>query len=212
MKKNGFTMVEMLVVISLLAIVGVIILTIFSNTLKGTNKSQIISVIKENGQSILENMDKTIRGSDNVVCVGTAVNANDTLVVKKAGQYIRYRMISPSPSVNGYIQQDFPQPLCGATDINAFEVPLCGDSMGGDCSIPAQTITDTNTTSGVSVDCYQQDCMNPSDSIFTRTQSSGPDQVTIKFNLSPGVAAPQAISGQIDPVSFQTTIELRNTN
>ena len=216
---------EMLVVISVLSVVSVMILTIFTRSLRGGNKAQIIATIKQNGQSVLENMDKTIRNSDNVVCPvvtppATTADSNN-LVVKSGGIYTRYRFISPSPSptptVNGLIKQDNPtkQSVAGVTPareetdaelrnrICQFTDPLLTSAL---------TLTDTNTQTGISVTCAASDGVpdcteNP---IFSRDRSAGfKDQVKIHFDLKPGVSASQAIAGQIDPVIFQTTIQLR---
>src|SRR3989338_7593499 len=117
--KKGFTLVEMLVVIAILSVVGILILTIFTRTLKGTNKSQIISSIKQNGQSVLETMTSSVRGADNVVCpfvIPPETTAlSETLLMVSKGIYNRYRF-NPEPengSSNGYINQDNPvkQPI-----------------------------------------------------------------------------------------------------
>lgn len=211
MKKNGFTLVEMLVVISILSVAGVMILTIFTRTLRGGNKSQIIGAIKQNGQSVLETMDKTVRNSDDVVCP-TVVDACMTtppcknLVVRSGGIYIRYRFIDPLPSIsptaNGFIQKDNPvKEIDPATSKEytdpAFVNKICS---AADTMPEAVILTDTKTQTGVSVE----------NGLFERNRSAGfADQVTIKFDLRPGIEAPQAVAGQIDPVSFQTTIQLR---
>src|SRR5687767_3480485 len=92
MKKNrGFTLVELLVVIGVLSIFGVLILNIFTRTLRGSNKSQILSVMKQNGQLSLEIIDKTVRGSDRVICT-----TSNTLVVVKNGSYTRFRFLRPN--------------------------------------------------------------------------------------------------------------------
>ena len=199
MIKKGFTLVEILVVIAILSVLGVLILTIFTRTLRGSNKSQIIGKIKQNGQSVLEQMDKTVRNSDKVVCV---ISSN--LVVVKNGIYTRYRFIPPTSSANGLIQQDNPakqnvqdsNPPSEETD-SEFKNRVCtiDDSMS-----EALIITDTNLQTGVSVE----------NGLFTRDSPAGfLDQVTISFVLKPAVNASQAVAGQIDPVSFQTTIQLR---
>jgi len=199
MIKKGFTLVEILVVIAILSVLGVLILTIFTRTLRGSNKSQIIGKIKQNGQSVLEQMDKTVRNSDKVVCV---ISSN--LVVVKNGIYTRYRFIPPTSSANGLIQQDNPakqnvqdsNPPSEETD-SEFKNRVCtiDDSMS-----EALIITDTNLQTGVSVE----------NGLFTRDRSAGfLDQVTISFVLKPAVDVSQAVAGQIDPVSFQTTIQLR---
>lgn len=200
--KKGFTLVEILVVIAVLSIVGVIVLTIFTQTLRGSNKSQIIGIIKQNGQSVLENMDKTIRGADNVVC--PTITTVKTLVVVKNGEYTRFRFFDPiAGSTNGQIQQDFPvqpQPPAPKSDIDLFLANVCTDPMGTDSLLPVQVLTDTNPKTGVSIE----------NGLFTRNRLAGfTDQVTIEFNLKPGVETPQAVAGSIDAVTFRTTIQLR---
>lgn len=207
---RGFTLVELLVAIGVLAVVGILILTIFARTLQGNNKSKITGVIKQNGQSVLEQMDKTVRNADNVVCPTTSTTSDNLVVVNKS-IYTRYRFIAPSPAAsptsNGLIQQDNPatqcimgSPPCSGsryeTDVELRDrICTSSDPM----SQPA-TLTDTNTQVGVSV----------VNGLFTRDRSSGfRDQVTIKFDLKPGVGVPPILSGQIDTVTFQTTVGLR---
>lgn len=216
--KKGFTLVEILVVIAIVSVLGVLILTIFTRTLRGSNKSQIIGKIKQNGQSVLETMDKTVRDSDDVVCPvitsPATVVTSDSLMVIKNGIYTRYRFILPG-TVNGLIQQDNPvkQNVSGTnreeTD-SEFRDRVC---FSADTLVSPITLTDTKSDTGVSVNCVaaangEPDCNN--NPIFKRDRSAGfMDQVTIKFDLRPGVQASQAVAGQIEAVSFQTTIQLR---
>ena len=206
--RQGFTLVELLVVIAILAIAVTFILTIFTSSLRGSNKSQIVSTIKQNGQSVLETMDKNVRNSDNVVCPSItppATTASSTnLVVVSKGTYTRYRFIAPSPpvnpTVNGLIQQDNPakQTVLGIEETDPeFINRVCTltDPMQG-----VNILTDTNPQTGVSA----------VNGLFTRSRQAGSrDSVTIRFDLSPGISAPAVIAGQIDPVTFQTTIQLR---
>lgn len=208
---RGFTMVEILVVMAIMAIVGTIMVAIFTNTLRGSNKSQILAVMKQNGQAVLDNMDRTIRSADSVVC--RSMDGN-TLVIVKNGEYIRFRLLRPNNqdsskgtcgSLNGCIQQDFPvQPSTPPKNNTAvFVNGLCTDPMGSD-SIAPQTLTDTNPQTGVSAQNIG------TGGLFSTTKQAGSkDNVTIKFGLAPPVGLPTAVSSQIDPVAFQTTIQLR---
>lgn len=205
---RAFTLVEMLVVIGVLSIAGVLILTIFSRSLQGGNKSKLIGIIKQNGQSVLEQVDKTVRNSDNVVCA-----SSDSLITVKNGVYTRYRFLAPNlsnppivncRSSNGCLLQDNPtkgidvQTGKEETDpVFVNRVCSSSDTMSQTQTI---TLTDTNPQTGVSTENFS----------FTRDKLAGSrDQVTIKFDLKPGVSAPQALRGQIDAITFQTTIGLR---
>lgn len=197
MKKYGFTLIEVLVVIGVLSLIAVLILTIFSRSLRGNNKAQILSAIKQNGQSVLENIDKTIRGSDNVVCPATS---GSTLVVRSGGIYTRYRFTD-----DGKIKQDNPV----KQDVENSDPPrqetdaeLVNRVCTFDILMPPEAVilTDTNTKTGVLVE----------NGLFERNKSAGfSDQLKVKFDLSPGEGAPEAVAGQIDAVSFETTIQLR---
>lgn len=189
---SGFTLVEILVVMAIMAIVGTIMVAIFSNTLRGSNKSQILAVVKQNGQAVLDNMDKAMRDADGVVCPKLDESSN-TLVLVKNGRYTRFRFIPSLPGENGYIQQDSPAP---GNDINSFLKTVCTDiSIAGTI-----VLTDTNPQSGVSV----------ANGSFSRNQQPGfKDSVTVSFTLGPGTGIPAGLANQIDNVIFRTTIQLR---
>lgn len=202
---SGFTLAEILVVIAILAVFGAVIVGIFSNTLKGSSKSQIMAVIKQNGQAVLENMDKTIRGSDNVVCI--TLSGATIIVVGNDGIYTRYRFVIQSGSLNGYILQDKPfqqvpdptKPTELETDA-AFAARVCSDTDIMDQTTQVATLTDTNTQSGVSV----------KSGLFAKPPQPGfKDSITISFILESGTGVTKAVASQVDPVTFQTTIQLR---
>lgn len=204
LKNSGFTLVEILVVLAVLSIVGVLVLTIFSRSLRGNNKSQIIVALKQSGQNSLEMMDRGIRNADNLVCVSKEISANpavgNTAVIVKNGVYTRYRfVIPPNDSFSGLIRQDNPIPANIEEDNPVvFVRRVCNpeDPMASESLV----LTDTNTQSGVSL----------ANGTFTRSQLSGfKDSVTIKFVLIPAPQTPKAIANEIDPVSFETTIQLR---
>ncbi|OGE14986.1 hypothetical protein A3F00_05030 [Candidatus Daviesbacteria bacterium RIFCSPHIGHO2_12_FULL_37_11] len=207
LNSSAFTIVEVLVVIFVISVMGTIITEIFSRSLRGGNKAQIIAAIKQNGQATLEAMDKTIRNSDEVVCpviTGEGSIFGDTAAVVKDGKYTRFRFKAEATGTNGYIVQDNPlyvPPLAQESFIN----DICNIDWDDPNSPGAVSITDRNTKTGVSVSYVPATA-----AIFTRNKKSGfNDTLTISFDLKPGVQAPEAVSGQIDPVTFTTTIQLR---
>ena len=208
-RQLGLTLVELLVVISVLGIAGVLILNIFTSTLKGSNKTQVIGAIKQNGQAVLETMDKTIRNADQVVCVSGDGKKGKSLVVVEKGVYTRYKFIDPlpvlNPANNGLLQQDSPNKSTAGVDPGtdkeytdpAFVNKVCADA---DLLIQPVVLTDNNTQKGISL----------VNGWFTRAKVAGfKDQIKIEFEVKPGILASQAVAGQIDPVRFETTITLR---
>lgn len=197
LKQTGFTLIELLVVIAVLSIIAVLVLIIFTRTLRGSNKSQIVLIVKQNGQAVLETIDKTLRNADSVTCVSK--NPDNTIVVRSdTGVYTRYRfVIDASKATNGSILQDNPSPPPN-TDINQFSGEVCNPLGQTYPMTNASVLTDTKPLTGVTVV-----------SGSFKSQGLGNDVITIQFQLAPGVAAPAAVAGEIDPVTFQTTIGKR---
>lgn len=225
--KKGFTLLELLVVLGILSLVGVLVAVIFTRALRGTNKSELVGKIKQNGQSVLETMTSVVRNADNVVCPVfpsvtsptppiTSITATNLVVFSK-GIYTRYRFIPPNntntaigdcKSANGCILQDNPTkqndpdtPGKEETDPKfVTNICLAGSLMPRQAGQTVNTLTDTNPQTGVSV----------TNLTVTRDKPAGSkDRVTVNFDLKPGVLSPAVLSGQIDAVNFTTTVSLR---
>jgi len=216
-KENAFTLVEILVVIAVTSVLLLILTQIFFSSLRGNNKAQALALIKQNSQSVLDSMDKSIRNADNIVCPAVAIGATsataNTLVIVKNGIFTRYRFrnvksdLCPNTSfdqtlTNGELDRDTPvQDLKDPNqqNINNFiKFNLCNEQ--DPLQIPTLTRVTDNSVLGVSATC----------GVFTRDKPKGfKDVVTIDFKLSPGVELSKKTFGQIDPVSFRTSVELR---
>lgn len=187
--QSGFTLGEILVVIAVLATVGVILTQVFINTLRTSNKAQVITIIKQNGQNALEVLDKEIRNAHQVIgiCDTDANITFDTIMIEdKEGGYKRYKFIMPTASNNGYITQEVitKTTLCPAPLISGYQI-----------------LTDTNSQKGVSL---------AATSSFSQDSRAGfNDSITIDFTLRPAVGAPGFIREQVDPIQFKTTVQLR---
>lgn len=183
--KKGFTLVEILVVVGVLTLMGAIFVEIFFRSIRGGNQAQLLGVIKQNGQHAMEIMDKNIRLADNVVCIGSSGGGfdNDTLVIDKEGVYTRFRFVPQVGLKNGYIFQD--------------NLNICTTAA---LSADAIILTNTDPQNGVSLISAS----------FQRDQKSGfRDIININFTLGPAVKVPKSLTDNIDPVEFNTTIELR---
>ena len=196
-KKDGFTLAEVLVVMAVLSILGGLVLNIFSRNLRGTNKSQILISLKENGQGVLENMTNSIRNADDLVCISS--NPQNTLVVVKNGVYTRFQLVVQQADANGFIRQDSPTPALDGSesDPRVFVNRVCNPS---DPMPTAMVLTDDSLQKGVSVVAGR----------FELDEEAGfKDSVKITFSLAPPIKTLRAVAGIIDPVTFETTIQLR---
>lgn len=219
-KNKGFTVVELLVVISIMVILGAIFTNILIDTLRGRNKVRAINQVKQNGQVVLDKLSNEIRNADGVVCVDKyiAAGANpgsvkDTIVIVNGGVYTQYRFIAaPSSSVNGKIQKlNFTEKDIPTTSESLTRIPdanLCidqSDSLNGGGSNLQQSLTDTDPINGVSI-IYNQ--VNGIDQdVFEQRD----DNIIIKFNASAGVQAGSAYDVTVAEggIPFSTSIQVR---
>lgn len=197
---KGFTIVELLVVVGLLAVVGTVLTDIFLRSLRGGNKAEVIARMKQNGQATMDHMGGVIRSANSVVCPQTSISrpsvTADTVAVEKDGTYTRFRFLSPTSSESGKIVQDHPAFTSGS--FSQFLVDICSNANYSGTSTVA--ISDTNTKTGVSI----------INGVFIRNQQSGvKDTVNLSFDVKHGIFTPDIFIDQIDPVTFRTTVELR---
>lgn len=191
---RGFTLIEILVVLTVLTLTGGLLLAILTQFLSVSNKSQIVLVIKQNAQQVLNTLDKNIRNADNIVCVSTT--PANTLVIFKDGIYTRYRLILQTTAVNGFVAFDKPTPTAAETP-TSFINRICNPT---DPLSSPTVLTDQNILSGVSLTSGQ----------FIRDKLAGfRDKITIEFILDQGVAVKGSLATRVDPVTFKTTVELR---
>src|SRR5687768_12900301 len=80
----GFTLVEMLVTIAILALMGAVMTEVFVRTLRANNKAQVLSIMKQNGQTALETMDKIVRNATAIHCPNSSSQASILVVEKEA--------------------------------------------------------------------------------------------------------------------------------
>lgn len=210
-KMNGFTLLEMVVVIAVMGVLGVIFTDILVQTLRGENKVKALNRVKQNGQMVLERLTNEIRQAQNIVCAGQFVpysqGANDTLVVFTQGIYKRFM----------FIKADLPSSRNGAILMDSFTENDTGQlykTPANMCtSLPRFTqrqinLTDPDPVTGVSIsfDGY------PPPPLFNRSVKEGyNDIVTIRFRVSAGVKAGSAYETTVKDggILFATSVGAR---
>lgn len=87
-KKSGFTLLELLMVVALIGLILVAITQILGATLAGSNKSQGLQVVKQNGQFAISTMSRLLRQSSSVMTCG---NGMLEFIVPESGTNTTYR-------------------------------------------------------------------------------------------------------------------------
>lgn len=78
-KKNGFTLIETLVVLSIIGFIFTMGLNFFSSMIKGNTKTNILGEIKQNGSYAMDVMSFYIRNATNIVSCSSETPSTITL-------------------------------------------------------------------------------------------------------------------------------------
>ncbi|KKR81243.1 MAG: hypothetical protein UU73_C0003G0193 [Candidatus Daviesbacteria bacterium GW2011_GWA1_41_61] len=223
MKKPGFTLIELIIVVSIIVLLGLIFTDILVQTLRGQNKVRILNQVKQNGQVVMEKLSTSIRQGGEVKCVGDLEDDSDTIddtitmfkpsgYSPNQGTYIRFRLIRPvANTTNGYLTEEYftdkEQSSQGFTDSQ-----LCIKRV--DLGFKSY-LTDLDTIKGVSVDHYSTDEASFSP-LFKKIEKKGyNDAITVTFRLFPGVkvgaGAYEADVKEGGIPVFTTTVQLRRS-
>lgn len=116
--RNGFTLIEILVVIAILSIVLVAFSSTLFSILNGEAKTEVSNQVKQNGEYVLSFIDQTIRNARNIAVSGggsvlTAVNpdgnSSTTTISCVTGNPNKFTLTSTGvPPINSQpITEDF---------------------------------------------------------------------------------------------------------
>lgn len=194
--KSGFTLVELLVVIGILSVVVGSSLLFLTNILKGSNQAQIVTEIKQNGQTVLDVIDRQIRNAESVeditavLAAAFAIPPVDAIKINISDTTSSIYLacfnqdITTTPKKNGWIGI-----------VNSPTVPASASDF--------LKLTNTSEISGINVECDSS-----SFSISGTANDTFPQVVQVHFKVSQGVEAPKRLDFNAAS-EFNTTISLR---
>lgn len=192
-KTFGFTLIEILVVISILGVLFVIGANVFSYILKGSDKANVMAEINENGAYVLDNIIRSVRSSS---LIKSCTNARLDLWNQDQTGYSVIRT-----STANFSKLDG-KSGCSLLDSNCYSVNYVEmlnscDPKVGDASCTSSTLSNTHPLNGVNVKSLSFDC----------PLSSNPSVITLNLTLKQG-AARQSNEAETE-VPFKTSVEIR---
>lgn len=184
----GFTLIEFLVVIGILALVVGSITLFLTAVLRGTNQANITAEVKQNGQAVLDSLERQIRGA-----VGAeSIDSNHLKIIREGAEPMHIKCLSKNANQNGRIGTAV-VPAGSPVD---YDPPISNYiSVSNDDPVSGVNIEDSNCNFSVI----------PSN--FSNSLNA-PAVVSISFVATQAINAPQRVDFQAQ-AQFKTTISLR---
>ena len=104
--KRGFTLLELLLVIGIVAIVGVIAADIFVNVTRSYNKAEIITRVQRSGNSVLAQMSSEIRNSRGVISPSPGATGSSLTIEDASGKQVTFDFSPAAGGNNGYVSRN----------------------------------------------------------------------------------------------------------
>lgn len=213
-RSKGFTIVEVLVVVSILGVIGYMVSDIIARSLQGSQRTLVIGTAKQNGQVALDSITQAIRNSDLVVCIGNLIpnpigsTTGDILALySQDGRYVRLRYDATRQA----IVQDLPQVTFLVNNLN-LPARVCDTDPVNGVAVNNETIlTDIGPTNGVLIQKVVDPIAGTLPFFEVKRRPGSNDSVTVQFEVRPrsggGNLANQL--GGTGGVQFYETVQLR---
>ena len=105
-RREGFTLLELLVVIGIISILGVITADIFSNVTRSYNKAEIINRVQRTGNTVLAQMTKEIRNARQVVSPTPGSSGSSLTIKDFSGNSAIFSFVPPDADDNGFVSRN----------------------------------------------------------------------------------------------------------
>ena len=135
MKRRGFTLVEILVSMTLFVILAVSVTALVASLLRSARKAAVLGIAKTEGEYALMAMAEMVRYAGEVVCSAADAGGQTLEVTKQNGDIINYRYyLTPLPRISS-------ESGALATPLNSSRVTLtaCSGTTAFTCPDP-QTV------------------------------------------------------------------------
>ena len=195
-KTKGFTLIELLVVLGILAAAVGASMIFLTSVLKGTNQANVTAEVKQNGQVVLDSLEKQIRGATDVECANSAGNSVDCSDASASLKYLKLVRSDEDPLHIGCFLDSLPKTENGW-------IGIVDSALAYPSSTNYVSVTNKDAISGVDI----QDCNFKVSSASSGTTS--PSVVSISFIVNQGIDAPSR-ADFLANAKFETTISLRN--
>lgn len=182
--QGGFTLVEFLIVISVIALSVGSVLVFLTSTIKGSNQANIIAEVRQNGQAVLDNLQTNIRASKKAEVPTTGFgDARLFLTLASGGNLSVICTNAVGTTANGYIA------ISKRSTIDTTMDPVLTNY---------QNITNANLVSGIDITCGTTFRVNTNTNI-----------VIISFVANQAVGAPSRVDFKAN-ATFVTTVGIRS--
>ncbi|GEM_PF-3576856 len=188
-KSAGFTLIELLVGLGLLAVTVGSALLFLTSVFRGSNQAAIITEVKQNGQSVLDSLERQIRDASNARQMqGSELPqgaVNGVVLTLASARTLYAACFAGTPSANGWI---------GLANMQTGVTPSLSDYKS--------LTNNNNVIEGVDISVCSFSV------VLASTGNSSPAIVSLNFTINQGVLAPSR-RDFLSNAQFQTTISLR---
>lgn len=153
--QSGYTLIEMLVVIAIIAIIGTMSTQILLSIIKSNNKTNIQNEVRQNGSFVVGMLERDIRAAKSATVTLSEVVTNEYILrlVQNDGTTITYWCyLSPNSTSNGHIKRRYgtesEEHLLNTDLVSGVKVASCSISVSA--SPPALVTIDFTLTQAVS--------------------------------------------------------------